>query len=52
MTIKEALHMLMATKNKHNNEDIKVYFDCPNCETSFTPGRIVETSIHVKGKKE
>ena len=46
MTVRKAIEMLEAILRKHG--DCEVYFDCPTCLQSFTPGNVVPQAVHVK----
>lgn len=48
MNIQHAIELLVALRTKHGG-DIKVYFDCPTCKTSFSPD-YVETVAMVQTK--
>jgi hypothetical protein len=52
MTIDQAITWLSELKKKHGGE-IHIYFDCPNCRQSHTPG-IVETKavVMITGEKQ
>ena len=49
MTVRQAIEMLEAILIKHG--DCQVYFDCPTCLQSFTPGKVVPQAVHVKAEK-
>ena len=40
MTIKDAIHNLEQIR-RVDGDKIVVYFDCPHCQKSFTPERVV-----------
>jgi len=45
MTVSEAIRLLQ--KIQKDNGDVEVYFDCPACHQSFTPGRVVTKAVVV-----
>lgn len=51
MTIDEAINWLNDIGYKSGFE-CPVYFDCPHCRTSFSPGEIVTKAVHVKTAAE
>jgi len=50
MTIEDAILKLQALQKRHGN-NVQVFFDCPNCKQSFTPGMVVAEAIHWKADK-
>jgi hypothetical protein len=50
MTIDEAIKWLQKLREQHGN--LAVYFDCPSCQQSFTPGPIVTKAIVITGEKK
>lgn len=51
MTIMEAIEALERIRRNHG-VDVRVYFDCPHCQQSFTPSMVVEVAVHMRGRKE
>ena len=50
MTIDQYIEVLKNIKKKYGN--VEVYFDCPKCENSFSPNKVVALAAHVtEGKK-
>lgn len=49
MTITQAIEKLQAIKDKHGNVD--VYFDCPQCGTSFAPTIAATVGVHLPAEK-
>lgn len=47
MTIREAIQRLEKIATKHGDACI-VYFDCPQCLQSFTPGVVVPQAVHMR----
>lgn len=47
MKIVTAIKALQQLQAKYG-EDVPVFFDCPNCLQSFTPGRVETMAIHLK----
>lgn len=45
MTITKAIELLKLLHEKHG--DVEVYFDCPRCSQSFTPGKLVAVAAHI-----
>lgn len=45
MTIEDAILKLEALMQKHG-KGVQVYFDCPTCRQSFTPGMVAIQAIH------
>ena len=43
MTITEAVKLLTKVQREHG--DVEVYFDCPHCAQSFTPGKVVTKAV-------
>jgi hypothetical protein len=50
MTIEDAILKLQALGKKHGG-NTQVFFDCPSCSQSFTPGMIVAEAIHWKAEE-
>ena len=50
MTISQAIEKLESLKSKHGN--VEVFFDCPKCNESFKPTKIVGLAIHLTDKKD
>lgn len=48
MTISEAIELLLKTREKHG--DVEVYFDCPKCESIFTPTVLKAQAVVITGK--
>lgn len=46
MTIQEAIERLEAIAKRHGRET-RVYFDCPQCKQSFTPGSTSTVAVHL-----
>jgi hypothetical protein len=44
MTIPEMIKLLQKVQTDHG-EAVEVYFDCPHCRQSFTPGRVVTKAV-------
>ncbi len=47
MTLKEMAGLVDSWRSKHG-DDTPVYFDCPHCNVSFTPGLLASTCVVVK----
>ena len=47
MKIAAAIKALMQLQAKYG-DDVPVFFDCPNCLQSFTPGRVETMAVHLK----
>lgn len=50
VTVEDAIFKLQAFAKKHGH-DVQVYFDCPECNKSFTPGIVATQAIHWKADK-
>ena len=48
MTINRAIELLVEHKRKYG--DIAVYFDCPHCKQSFSPGMLAAVAAHITAK--
>jgi hypothetical protein len=48
MTIAEAIKALERIRRRHGDE-VRIYFDCPHCAQSFTPGKVEAVAVHVRG---
>jgi hypothetical protein len=51
MTIIQAIIQLGKLRDKYG-DDIAVYFDCPNCNKSFSPDKVVTTAVHLTQDKQ
>lgn len=51
MNIKQAIEWLQSLENKHGSSTF-IYFDCPNCEKSYSPDKIVAQAIHITTEKK
>jgi hypothetical protein len=51
MTIEDAIAKLLSMK-KNYGDNIQIFFDCPNCNQSFTPGILVAQAIHWKAEEK
>lgn len=49
MTVAEAIKLLQRIEAKHG-ADVLVYFDCPKCETAFTPSTVSTAAVHVSAR--
>ena len=50
MTINEAIKQLSYMRDKHGG-DVLLYFDCPSCLQSFTPGKLETLATHLTNSK-
>lgn len=50
MTVDEAITRLQNIRTAYAG-DVVVFFDCPVCAQSFTPGTVVTQAIHLRGEK-
>jgi hypothetical protein len=50
MTIAEAIKALDRIRRRYGDE-VPVYFDCPHCAQSFTPGKAEKVAVHVRGEE-
>ncbi len=50
MTIDQAIKWLQKLRDKHGN--VAVYFDCPHCQQSFTPGTVETKAVVITGEKK
>lgn len=46
MTVAQAIAALKRIEAKHG-PDAKLYFDCPACRQSFTPGLVETKAVHM-----
>jgi hypothetical protein len=51
VTTKEAIAWLTRIAKVHG-DNVPVYFDCPHCAQSFTPGTATTVALHVRGVTE
>lgn len=51
MTIAEAIRWLEGHQKMHGPQTL-VYFDCPVCKQSFTPGTLATQAVHLKADKD
>jgi len=51
MTVNESIAALERIRKKHGGE-VRVYFDCPHCRQSFTPGRVAVDAVHLTGRQD
>lgn len=50
MKLGEAIVALRTMLQKHG--DVTLYFDCPHCAQSFTPGHVAAKAVHVAAQDE
>lgn len=50
MTLSQAIDKLISLR--HTYGDISVYFDCPKCDNSFTPNKVVTMAVHLTEEKK
>jgi hypothetical protein len=50
MTIQEAIDQLERLKKEHGPR-VPVFFDCPHCAQSFTPGVVVTKAVHLAAER-
>jgi hypothetical protein len=50
MTIDEMINRLNEIRDLHGV--IQVYFDCPECNNSFTPNRVITLALHLTEEKK
>lgn len=48
MNISDALNLLKRVQKAHG--EVEVYFDCPHCKQSFTPGTVVTQAVVLNGE--
>lgn len=46
MKCSEAIKLLEKLIDKHG--DVELFFDCPECDKSFTPTKVVASAVHIK----
>lgn len=51
MTIEDAIEKLDSLRKRYG-PNVQIFFDCPECGKSFTPGIVIAQAIHWKSDKE
>jgi len=47
MTVHQAIELLTKISQKHGN--VELFFDCPRCNLSFSPDKVVAAAVHLTG---